>query len=315
MDLKCELSPLVFSELYEMLAADPSLNVSLELRLADIDLDLDWLADAAVAYEAVWERLRADPSPATAYAPLHENHSRLATWVLAGLLRLPDWHVFSDQLAEKVSHRFWDEVAGTPSLPDAFRPVIRMWVLGAVVGDLSSTVPIIPARLPLDDVLREAYHGLVEHALLLGAYEASHPGEDWPELMCTAISVRGAGFADYLRPGDTLSASIQAVMADVRHFMSEEQHKAMTRHWVGGDRGRTFAHRRNVVSHLGIGEQGHIDFTEAARVIRSREEVETTLLGAATFICFAASEENIPGINRNSWRHLETDLRSNDKLA
>src|SRR5207247_7688684 len=46
-ELKCELSPVVFSELYRLLATDRTLEETLTERLGQIELDLDWLSEAA----------------------------------------------------------------------------------------------------------------------------------------------------------------------------------------------------------------------------------------------------------------------------
>ena len=74
--MTCELSPLVYAELYRILSERHANDLS--ERLHEIDLDDAWLDEASEAYRRKWEHERETSG-------LRSDHALLGSWLLAGI--------------------------------------------------------------------------------------------------------------------------------------------------------------------------------------------------------------------------------------
>src|ERR1700742_3064297 len=115
MDLKCELSPLVFAELYRSLGADNGRAEALEERLGQLGLDHQWLADAAELYEAKWVSLLSRATGPGDLVALTADHALLASWILAGLRQSGSSYEFGNELRQRVTERAFAELVPRPA--------------------------------------------------------------------------------------------------------------------------------------------------------------------------------------------------------
>lgn len=199
--MSCTLSPLVYAELYRLLAADKQRYDDIEERLSEIGYAPAWLSTAADAYDQYWA-MQLELTGAEGVGNISvgsAEHALLATWVLAGLRNTGDDNTLSSALRANVHRR---AVSGIPDLrmplPSVLNPVIYGWTLGKVVSLSSTDVPVEPvalASMPDDDNLVAAYLGLVNHVLALEGM-----AEPWPEMMQTSTYWRGYGIAEALKP-------------------------------------------------------------------------------------------------------------------
>jgi hypothetical protein len=299
--LRCELSPLVFTELYRLLAAERSYHPRLEECLVDdLGMPEDWLQDAVEKYEALWQQWRSDP--ALAGQGLEPEHAIWATWVLVGLRGRGSSDGLSSKLIEQVQKRYLDETADAEwPPPSPLMPVVCMWVLGAVVGSLDSTVPVLPGRLPQDENATFAYLGLVEHAM--GLADITAP---WPELMGSAILIRASGLAQVLVKGDnlpdqlSLSDAILLLLNEAELVMTPEQHRQLRDYWYSRD----LVGVRDVLTHVRP-KQDRVTFADAALRVQSIDDVRLALDGIGRFFCMRVSDEMVEsgiGPERHLWR-------------
>ena len=111
--LSCELSPLVFAELYRMLAGDRQLRAELlDDRLGEIGCDVSWLEERQPAYEKTWQGNLRVATCVDDLITLGPDHSLLASWVLAPLRASGSGYEFGDDLHGAVTRRALTEITG-----------------------------------------------------------------------------------------------------------------------------------------------------------------------------------------------------------
>ena len=204
MALGCELSPLVFSTLYEgVLNLDSNRSlVAFSDRAAQLRLDDTWFRYAIDAYRRMAE---------LDYADMHTNHSLLATWLLAG-----------ERRNDKVTSAELDaDLAALPTKDAGRNAVLRCWTLGKVAlapdqwGPRALAVPACP---PADPNVTAAYEGLIRHATAL----ADH-GE-LGEMAHTAVIFRLYALVEGILP-DTgpPEARFRERLANVRSILTPNE--------------------------------------------------------------------------------------------
>lgn len=302
MGLSCELSPLVFAELYRMLAGDQARAELLEARLAEIGLGMIWLEEAADRYEKTWQGNLRLSTCAEDLVALSPDHALLASWVLAPLRASGSSYDFGDDLRAAVTQRALGEIPGAPSeLPSRWKPVVVGWTLGMVVGEVDHTLPVAPAMLPNDANVRAAYEGLVEHVLLLAGTTVP-----WPEIAGTSTFWRGAGLAEGMQPeaGNGQQAITQLVVA-VRRIVPEHMGKQIGQHFS------QFAERRNTLSHV-ADMPGRPSFVDVKDQARDWHQIRLTILGITQFLChqiaIELTESASRAVREETWDELIWEL-------
>ncbi|MCF1594567.1 hypothetical protein [Streptomyces muensis] len=305
-ELSCTLSPLVFAELYRLLAADLTRQEVLEDRLAEIGYDHAWLGTAADAYDAYWEA-QLKWTDATGVGDLvvpSAEHARLATWILAGLRITGDDRELGSALATNVLQRALTEVPGlkTP-LPPSLSPVIVGWTLGQIIGVPPYEWPVAPAELPDDVNLRSAFLGLVHHVLVLEGM-----AQPWPEMMQTSMYWRGYGIAEALKPdAHEGSPAILRLLQESRPLLSQHLSTQLNRHFSG------FGQRRNALSHV-TDDARRERFVDVVASTRGWEDLRMTVLGMTQFVCQEISrslydaEEPPPALRNDPWTYLKREI-------
>ncbi len=302
MGLSCELSPLVFAELYRKLADDGSCAELLEERLDEVGWELPWLEEAAERYEATWQgnlKVAAGPGDLVAIGP---EHAVLASWVLAALRGSGSSYDFGDELRTSVTRRALAEVPSAPSeLPSQWKPVVVGWALGMVVGAVDQNLPVAPAKLPADDNVRAAYEGLVEHVLHLN--DVPPP---WPEMVGTSTFWRGTGLAEGMQPEavDGQQAITQLVI-EVRRILPDHMGRLIGQHFT------QFAERRNTLSHV-ADKPGKPRFVDVKEQARDWSQIRLTIMGITQFLCAQVALELTESASRvireGTWDDLKWEL-------
>jgi hypothetical protein len=312
MELRCELSPLVFAELYKILAAESDLADVLEERLRRVELDHEWLLEAAEGYERKWQWFLSYAASLDDHESLPADHALLASWVLAGLRSTGSSYELGAQLRTAVTERAFGELDPSPAdLPSQWRPVILGWTLGMAVGKereagkpptyIDHELPVAPAYLPLDVNVRAAYWGLVEHVLELAITDPP-----WPEMLGTATFWRGTGLAEGLRPeagGGT--DAIRYLILEVKHSVPDYFGRQIATHFS------PFAERRNTLSHVAdvVGKPRFVDVKELAR---DWSQIRLTISGVTHFLCIEAasqlSDSAANTVRSGTWDSLKNDI-------
>ncbi|MBM7510288.1 hypothetical protein JOE61_004102 [Nocardioides salarius] len=302
MGLSCELSPLVFAELYRKLASEGSCAELLEERLAEVGWELSWLDEAAQRYEATWQgslKVAAGPGDLVAVGA---EHAVLASWVLAALRGSGSSYDFGDELRVAVTTRALAEIPSAPmELPNQWKPVVVGWTLGMVVGAVDQNLPVAPARLPTDDNVRAAYEGLVEHVLHLNDVPAP-----WPEMAGTSTFWRGTGLAEGMQPeaADGQQAITQLVI-EVRRIVPEHMGRQIGQHFT------QFAERRNTLSHV-ADKPGKPRFVDVKEQARDWSQIRLTIMGITQFLCSQIALELTESAGRvvreGTWDDLKWEL-------
>ena len=288
MDVSCELSPLVYAELYALLQDKTAWADTIEDRLDQCGLEMAWLQEASDMYRAFWLSVSADEQMRL----LDKEHAHLASWLLAALILKDPSDEFSVELRERVRSRYSaDRGIQLGILPEGLAVVVVAWTLGKVIGDFDVELPVVPAVPPTDADIAAAYNGLIEH---VGALPRPTP---WPEILGSATHWRGAGLAESLSPREppNLAASIGQLVSDSRRHMPPYRFDAMSRHWSRGD----FVPRRNVLTH--VKSDGGVAFLDAATQASDHQSVRPTVAGITQFVCqHVAAELADPG-NQPPW--------------
>lgn len=305
-ELRCELSPLVYTELYRLLAADEARRDVLEERLAEIGYDHVWLGTAADAYNEYWEAWLklAGADSVSSLAPPSDEHALLATWILAGLRTTGDDRELGSALATNVLRRAIAEVPGlTAPLPPVLSPVIVGWTLASIIGSPPYDWPIAPAALPDDVNLRLAFIGLTHHVLVLEGM-----AEPWPEMMQTSTYWRGYGIAEALKPATGEgSPAIQELLKESRPLLPQYLSTQLNRHFSG------FGQRRNALSHV-TDDSRRERFVDVVAITRGWEDLRMTVLGLTQFVCQEVSrslydaEELLASLRNDPWVYLEREI-------
>lgn len=296
--------PVVFAELYRLLAEEKTYQELIEDKLAEIGLPLQWLTEAATAYDRKW---RADltylsPESLSDYA-LSDQHSHLATWLLSALFSRGDYSELNTRLASAVTARAFDEIDSIPApLPPQLSPVIISWALGTINSPAGRDHPAIPVVLPSDDNVRTAFTGMIEHVQLLQTMALP-----WPEMMQTAMYWRGYGLAEALRPQ---AASGGVALQQLRREAGGTLRLINPRLGTHLD---AFGARRNALSHIADSD-GRPRFIDVVEDERQQSTVELTMRAMTRFVFHEVTNEvrerRPRAVRPNCWQHLEQELQS-----
>jgi len=298
--LSCELSPLVYAELYRLLAGDTATAEILDERLRLIELEHGWLSQASERYEAKWQGELRTASNWSDMPPLGWEHARLASWVLAALRARGSCFDLGTELRNRVTKRVVAEITDLPSpTPSQWKPVVFGWTLGMVAGDVDRDLPAVPPEPPADENVRAAYAGLVEHMLLLGKLP-----DPWPEMAGTSVHWRGSGLAEAMQPDapDGQAAITQLVVA-IKRFLPEIQGKKLGQHFS------KFVEQRNTLTHI-ADSPGRPPFSEIVVEVRTQAQVHNTVMGV-TQLLFSQVSSDLAGsrvIHARTWDYLKWEL-------
>lgn len=303
-ELKCEFVAIVYAELYRLLARNTTLVDLLGYRLDAIRYDDDWLDEAIEAYEAKWisdlEYMTA--STVGDFALTQPDHAVLATWILAGLRNSGQCYDISIQLSQRVLERAQKDLPDLAvPLPSALSPVIYAWTLGCVVG--SDDLPAMPAVLPPEENVRQAFLGFMEHVLILQSMATP-----WPEMMSTATYWRGYGIAEGLLPehGNGGHALTQ-LKNEASRSMAPAMYATLERYF------RPFNQRRQSVSHVAK-DDSRPQFVEVAETIRDWPDLRMAVVGLTQFVYQEVSKQlqDTPprSIRPGVWNTLIHEIRT-----
>lgn len=302
--MRCRLAPVVFSELYKALSETENGAETLDERLGQIELDRDWLTEAAVVYEANWNGCKSD----TNLTVLNEDHTLLAGWLLASLRRTEPSRHFSDDLLKRLRARASELPGGlTNPLPVGLNARVVSWTLGHVVGDVDRDVPFVPVRLPVDSHVAAAYAGLVDYCLQLKAVIK----EPWPELVGTATFVRTLGLVEALRPDaggpkeGKARPALAALIGEAKLVLPDFEYQRFRRHFMDND----FVSKRNTLSHVAP-DLDKPTFVDLVDIARTWGDVEPTVAGITQFVCQQISEEmhGSREVDSGLWDRIRWDL-------
>jgi hypothetical protein len=304
-ELSCGLSPLVYAELYRLLATTPALEDSLSFRLEEIDYRFEWLEEAGDTYRAKWEYdLRYADADSIGDVVLQQpDHALLATWILAGVRNTGPCYDFSSNLASRVLESATNDVTGLSfPLPPSLSPTVIGWTLGKLIG--REGLPAVPAQLPDDDNVRAAFVGFVEHVLLLQTMP-----EPWPEMMCMAAYWRGYGLAEGMLPGlGSGGPALDQLLREAQLSMERPQYSQLHRHF------QHFNRCRQAVSHI-ADDPSRPSYLEVVETIKDWGDLRMTVQGMTQFVCQEVSKRladpPIPtSLRRDPWSYLLPEIRT-----
>lgn len=302
MELKCELSPLVFAVLYRTLADDKAHQDLLAERLAEVGWEPEWLAEAAERYEKTWQGQLKQATTPDDLIGLSEANALLASWIMAALRTTGASYDFGDELRSGVTARALKEIPTVPAdLPSQWCPEVVGWTLGMVVGTVDRHLPVAPALLPADPNVRAAYEGLVEHVLHLGKTPTP-----WPEILGTSTYWRGTGLAEGLKPeAKDGKDAIKQLIFECRYAVPDHLGRRLSQHF------EHFAETRNTLSHVADmpGRRRFVDVKERAR---DWSQIYLTVLGITQFLGLQVSAELLESASRavrsETWDDLQWEL-------
>lgn len=301
--LKCVFVPLVFAELYRALAREKRYAQALEDQLALVRLPLEWLDEAADAYDRKWNADLAylTPDGVADYA-LTEQHSQFATWVLSGLYASGTCSELATNLQTSVTACALGDVDELPApLPPVLSPTIIGWTLGSIISSSGRDVPVAPAVRPSDENVRVAFDGLIEHVLTLQAMR-----EPWPEMMQTAMYWRGYGLAEALRPDlGSGGPALTQLRLETATSMASAQGGLIGRHLD------SFGKRRNALSHI-ADDQSRPRFVDVIDAERKSSGIELTMQAMTQFVFHEVTKqvrERRPAVVRTgAWETMEQEI-------
>lgn len=309
MELKCELSPLVFAVLYRMLADDKDSrhqNLLVD-RLTEVDWEPEWLAEAADRYEKTWQGQLKRAKTQNDLPGLDDENALLASWILAALRTTGASYEFGEKLRKDVTARALKEIPGAPhDLPQQWCPEVAGWTLGMVVGAVDRNLPLAPAAMPADPNVRAAYEGLVEHVLHLGKTPTP-----WPEMLGTSTYWRGTGLAEGLKPeARDGQEAIKQLIIECRYAVPDHLGRRLSKHF------EHFTQTRNALSHVAdlAGCPRFVDVMEGAR---DWNQIYLTVLGITQFLGLQVSAELAGVASRavrsGTWEDLQWELSAYDE--
>lgn len=312
-ELACELSPLVYSEFYRMLAGERALKDALVDRILEAGLEIQWLDRAIAAYDAKWDEDKRSlvqayaelvaSGTATSQPPepltLSSDHAVLASWLLAGL-RPQEIDGLGTKLNSAISTRLVDELPELLSpKPRAFWPVIIGWTFGMLVDDrLDPQLPAIPAQPVKDPNIAAAYAGLVNHVAHLVPLD-----EPWPEVLGTSTLIRGAGLAESLRPdAEGPRKALEQLMLDTKRAVPDSLYRQLIQHWT------TFVTNRDSVVHI-LPYRGSA-FTDVVDCANTWDKIRLTIRGITQFVFQEVARELAEPriISAKTWESLGFEL-------
>jgi hypothetical protein len=165
-------------------------------------------------------------------------------------------------------------------------------------------MPAIPAHMPVDDNVRAAFLGFVEHVLLL--QEMADP---WPEMMCMATYWRGYGLAEGLLPElGSGGPALERLLIEARFSMEPGEYGRLHRHLQG------FNKRRQAVSHI-ADDESRPRYVEVIDTIKDWGDLRMTVQGLTQYVFQEVSkrlaDEPIPSsLRRDPWAHLLPEIRT-----
>lgn len=240
MELTCNLSPLVFCELYDLLGGLKEHKETVSDRLAEVELDLDWLDEAARRYREAWSEDSSAAEGPGALRALTPEHAVLASWIMAPLATLTPSDEFSANLRFRVQQQFLAAFPDATSLPPSVKPVVPAWSLALVAGGLDAEFPAVPSWPPADASVAAAYRGLLNH--LLHIEQVSTP---WPEMLGTSVLWRSTGLAEGMVPeAPNAPEAVLQVALTLQSLVRSAVVSGVTRHLS------LLVERRNVLSHV-----------------------------------------------------------------
>ena len=279
-ELNCDLSPLVYSELYRLLGTTREFEDSLSVRLGEIGYGFEWVEEASEAYQAKWEydMQYIDADSIDTAVVEQPGHALLATWILAGLRNTGQCYGLSSNLTSNVLESATTDIGGLRApLPPSLSPTVVGWTLGKLIG--REDLPAVPALLPDNDNVRTAFLGFVEHILLL--LELPEP---WPEMMCMAVYWRGYGLAEGMLPGPGGGGrALDQLLNEARLSMEHAQYSQLHRHF------EHFNRRRQAVSHI-ADDPSRPAFVEVVETIKDWVDLRMPVQGITQFVCQEVSK-------------------------
>lgn len=280
-ELICRLSPLVFSVVYRLLVNDRASHETLEARLEEAELDLDWLAAATDAYEQKWasnvRSMKGGTTPDNVER-LDASHAVLASWILTALRGKGSSEDFSADLRTAIFQRLdGDGFDANLNRREEFSPLVVGWMLGMVVhNDVDLNFPAIPAIPLKNQNISAAFHGLVLHVASLRA-----DAEPWPELLGTSTLVRGVGLAEALRPEEgSAGAAIKALLRESARYVPSPLQTVLANHWERGN----LIGKRNAIVHIVPTSSGGLPFLDVVSPADSWGKIKPTIQGITQFI-------------------------------
>jgi hypothetical protein len=308
-ELKCELSPLVFAVLYRTLAADKDRTRQnlLADRLDEVGWESEWLAEAAARYEKTWQGQLKQANTRGELLELNGANALLASWILAALRTTGASYDFGEKLRRDVTARALKEIPAAPhDLPPQWCPEVAGWTLSMVVGTVDRNLPIAPAVLPADPNVKAAYEGFVEHVLHLGKTPTP-----WPEMLGTSMYWRGTGLAEGLKPeARDGQEAIKQLIFECRYAVPEYLGVRLSKHF------ENFTQTRNALSHVAdlMGCPRFVDVTDGAR---EWDQIRLTVLGITQFLGLQVSAELGGSASRavrsETWDELQWELSAYDE--
>lgn len=192
--MKTDASALAVSCLIQALISNEQAKDVVEDRLADLDLDTEWLNALALRYFALWEQTHEHFEPGT--TPLvDENTVLVLSWLTTGI-RDPEVNSAINTASFESAMSLYAHSAGENSLPENERLTLTAGVVGRPVPVIDRNFPVwFPGGI-LNPSVESAYAGLVEHV-------ANAPQQSWPEVYRTSVLWRLGGIAQGLTGGDS----------------------------------------------------------------------------------------------------------------
>lgn len=226
----------------------------------------------------------------------------LATWILAGLRNAGRCYDLSKDLQQRVLDRAQKDLPGLAvPLPSALNPVIYGWTLGCGVS--SDDLPAMPAVLPLEENVRHAFLGFMEHVLVLQSMATP-----WPEMMSTATYWRGYGIAEGLLPElGNGGHALNQLKNEAGPLMEPPMYILLERYF------KEFNQRRQSVSHVAR-DDSRPSFVEVAKTIQDWDGLRMAVVGLTQFVYQEVSKEllNTPphSIRPAVWDNLIHEIRT-----
>lgn len=192
--MKTDASALAVSCLIQALISNEQAKDVVEERLAELDLDTEWLNALASRYFALWEQTHEHFEPGT--TPLvDENTVLVLSWLTTGI-RDPEVNSAINTASFELAMSAYTHSTGENSLPENERLTLTAGVVGRPVPVIDRNFPVwFPGGI-LNPSVESAYAGLVEHV-------ANAPRQSWPEVYRTSVLWRLGGIAQGLTGGDS----------------------------------------------------------------------------------------------------------------
>ena len=258
--MKTDASALAVSCFIEALLAYNQDQGNLDGRLAELDLEGEWLQNLGHRYFKYWEQSHIYEGEG-ARATVHENTVLLLSWLTADT-RSPEANLALTAETFKRSQTAYAEATNTQELPAIERLTLTVGVVGRPVPKIDRNFPAwFPGQI-LEENVEAAYEGLVEHV-------AGAPQHKWPEIYRTSVLWRLGGIAQGLQ-GGTLEV-LDCMKELNKHFASSLPYDH-EKQWTSDEWLKQFRRHRNVFTH--VRTENNITFQSA---LKEHEEQELLL--------------------------------------